>query len=44
MKSTGNDMALDTLNSGHTVPDRWYKRKAEALTAAGLEKPSKTIW
>jgi len=41
---TGNDMALDTLNSGHAVPNRWYKPEAERLAAAGLERPEKTIF
>ncbi len=39
-----NDMALDTLNSGKAVPNRWYKSKAERLAAAGLERPEKAIW
>ena len=41
---TANGMALDTLNSGKAVPNRWYKSKAEKLAAAGLERPEKAIW
>jgi len=41
---TANGMALDTLNSGKAVPNRWYKSKAENLAAAGLERPEKTTW
>ena len=41
---TGKGMALDTLNSGHALPDRWYKSKHETLAATGLEKPKRRVW
>ena len=41
---TADGMALDTLNSGKAVPNRWYKSQAEQLAAAGLGRPEKTIY
>lgn len=36
MKQTGNQMALDTLNSKQGMPNRWWKASAEKATARGL--------
>jgi len=44
IKTTGKGMALDALNSGKALPDRWYKNKYEQGAAFGLERPPKTIW
>jgi len=44
MRQTGKDMALETLNSGQALPNRWYKSKYEKLAAKGLERPPKEIW
>jgi len=44
-KPTGRQMALDSLNAkGGGFPDGRYKAGAQQITAAGLEKPAKTIW
>ena len=41
---TARGMALDTLNSGHATPDRWYKSKAERLAVAGLDPRPKAFF
>ena len=41
MRQTGNDMALNSLNSRDT---RHMKPEAKQKAAAGLERPPKTIW
>ena len=43
-KLTGREMALDTLNSGMAMPNRWYKAEAERLAASGLEKSEKVYY
>jgi putative FmdB family regulatory protein len=42
IKPTGNQMALDTLNSGVVGGKR--KAWAEQNAAKGLESPPKTVW
>jgi len=44
IRRTGKGMALDSLNSGNTFPNRYYKQNAEKMAAAGLEKPAKRVW
>ena len=41
---TAKGMALDSLNSGGALPDRWYKNKYEKLAAKGLESYQRRQW
>jgi len=44
IKLTGKGMAEATLNDGHALPDRPYKKEHEFYAAKGLEKPSRRQW
>jgi len=37
-------MALDSLNSGKAIPDRWYKSEFEKGAAAGAESYQRRVW
>jgi len=41
---TGRGMALDSLNSGKAIPDRWYKSEFEKGAAAGAESYQRRVW
>jgi hypothetical protein len=37
-------MASATLNDGHALPNRWYKKNYENLAKMGFDKPKKAVW
>ena len=44
IRLSGGDMASATLNDGHALPNRWYKKNYENLAKMGFDKPKKEVW